>query len=309
MVFDHIDWGEGVHTYIQSFHMPLFFIVSGYLFKERGFIDTVKIKAKKLMLPYYVFLFVYLPIKYIFHLLWEEAFDLVAIFKAMFLFPTDNINMPIGTSLWFLPCMFIASVAYSFLSRYSNKTRIISIAAISIFGAVYSAYDLPMLPFALEPACVALLFMEIGHQAKKINYKNQNIILFTVLGLAVHCTLAFLNIGSVDMRSARYHIFPLFVICACVGTAAYYLLVSSVKNEKIINVLSWFGRNSMSFLCTNKFFIIVTNALFYKIIKPDINRIPWMLCNIPIFIIALSLCVLFDVIATKTKLKKLIGLQ
>lgn len=31
MVFDHVGWGGAVHTYIQSFHMPLFFIVSGYL--------------------------------------------------------------------------------------------------------------------------------------------------------------------------------------------------------------------------------------------------------------------------------------
>lgn len=31
VVFNHVSWGKGVFTYIQSFHMPLFFVLSGYL--------------------------------------------------------------------------------------------------------------------------------------------------------------------------------------------------------------------------------------------------------------------------------------
>lgn len=34
MVFDYVGWGMTIHTYIQSFHMPLFFIVSGFLYKK-----------------------------------------------------------------------------------------------------------------------------------------------------------------------------------------------------------------------------------------------------------------------------------
>lgn len=42
MVFDHVGWGTTVHTYIQSFHMTLFFIVSGYLWKNEKLSSLAK---------------------------------------------------------------------------------------------------------------------------------------------------------------------------------------------------------------------------------------------------------------------------
>ena len=55
MVFDHVGWGMLVHTYIQSFHMPLFFIVSGFLWKEGQTTKEVSLKKSKVALKPYVF--------------------------------------------------------------------------------------------------------------------------------------------------------------------------------------------------------------------------------------------------------------
>ena len=55
MVFDHVGWGSAVHTYIQSFHMPLFFIVSGYLWKNEDVFQVIKKRFKTLMIPYIFF--------------------------------------------------------------------------------------------------------------------------------------------------------------------------------------------------------------------------------------------------------------
>lgn len=38
-----------------SFHMPLFFIISGMLFHERQFLDSFKKKAARLLIPYLFF--------------------------------------------------------------------------------------------------------------------------------------------------------------------------------------------------------------------------------------------------------------
>ena len=54
MVFDHVGWGKAVHTYIQSFHMPLFFIVSGYLWKDGQSIEKV---IKKGLRPFWFLIF------------------------------------------------------------------------------------------------------------------------------------------------------------------------------------------------------------------------------------------------------------
>ena len=52
MIYDHII-GHG--KVITSFHMPLFFIISGYLLKDQPFRQTLKKKAKGLLLPYLEF--------------------------------------------------------------------------------------------------------------------------------------------------------------------------------------------------------------------------------------------------------------
>ena len=56
MIFDHVWWGDLAHIYIQSFHMPVFFIVSGYLWKPGQ--NTSRIarrRFKTIMVPYFSF--------------------------------------------------------------------------------------------------------------------------------------------------------------------------------------------------------------------------------------------------------------
>ncbi len=37
-----------------AFHMPLFFIISGYLYKERPIMDIIRRNTKKVLVPYIV---------------------------------------------------------------------------------------------------------------------------------------------------------------------------------------------------------------------------------------------------------------
>lgn len=57
MVFGHVQLGTGYDYYIHAFHMPMWFFVSGWFFKDKGnSITTVCVdKAKKLIIPYLFF--------------------------------------------------------------------------------------------------------------------------------------------------------------------------------------------------------------------------------------------------------------
>lgn len=56
MVVGHIHISALVDKFIYSFHMPLFFIVSGYLYHRRTVsLEYLKKKVKTLILPYFVF--------------------------------------------------------------------------------------------------------------------------------------------------------------------------------------------------------------------------------------------------------------
>lgn len=55
VVLGHTSWSAGLVSWIFSFHMPLFFIISGMLFHERQFLDSFKKKAARLLIPYLFF--------------------------------------------------------------------------------------------------------------------------------------------------------------------------------------------------------------------------------------------------------------
>lgn len=278
MVFDHVWWGNGVHTYIQSFHMPLFFIISGYLWKNGRSVREVTIKkTKAVMVPYIVFAGVYLIGEYAAIQLGKSEQSIFMTIRALMLYPTDMENMPFAPALWFLPCFWICNLIYACLDNAfcdrrfrgnacaenkCNKFIInfrgfehgkwIFIIVIAATGMTYSTLSDKMLPFALEPVAAGILFMLIGQIVKlykeKIFYwlsKSWIVILM----LLTEVTLAFVN-GSVDMRSARYHNCLLYIINGTIGTLVWWGVVHKISKLKT-PFLKWgeyLGINSTAFL-------------------------------------------------------------
>lgn len=234
MVFDHVGWGEAVHTYIQSFHMPLFFIVSGYLWKKRSWKDVSKARFKSLLIPYFVFATIFTIVRY-----FLPDSDFLSMVKAVLIYPTDISNIPIAPALWFLPCMYLSSVIYAVLDNYFGNRKWIIVCLITVAGMAYSTLSDAMLPFCLEPVAVALLFMLLG---EGINIRKEQIALllkknaFWILLIAVEAILAFVN-GSVDMRSARYRNPALYILNSMIGTMGYWGLckfINSLKEPKML---------------------------------------------------------------------------
>lgn len=309
MVFDHVGWNNIVHTYIQSFHMPLFFIVSGYLWKERPIKKKTITRTKRLLVPYCSMSLIYFVIAIIFNRFNIMQFNILNMLKALIVYPTDMPNMPFAPALWFLPCMFLTNFIYDLLSlKTKEKTKHIIVLSIASLGSIYSHYDLPILPFCIEPFCAALLFFDIGYIFKKYKIKNyfkSNYLIFILLMLA-HIVLTFLNIGSVDMRSARYHIVPLYFINGCLGTYAFYYGIQLIRSMKLKKYLSWFGQNTMQFLCFNQFFIMIFQILIYRFIKADWN-VSQIIINMFVFVMSMVACMMTGFFISKTKLKFLLG--
>lgn len=294
MMFDHVGWGGGVHTYIQSFHMPLFFIVSGFLWKSGGQ-STKKIaigKARKMLVPYAFFSTLYLTIQAC-----EACFErtnqsMIMTLKAVVFYPTDMSNMPFAPALWFLPCFWLSNSIYALLDRLFGKRKWIPIFVLTTTGMAYSSLSDVMLPWCIEPMLVALFFMYLGEQIKE--YKNtlyawlENWWVLIIL-LCMEAVLAFIN-GSCDMRSARYHNCILYLINAVTGTVCYWGIsrkAIDIMPTYIINVICYLSINSMVFLCTNQVFI----SIFYKVM----NKIS--VVNTDILTVFKFSCLLFTLIA------------
>lgn len=303
MIFDHVCSTKISHIYIQAFHMPLFFIVSGYLYKKRSIKESIVKNFKKLIIPYLVFSLLFIIII----LINMKYYDVKNVLLSYLIWPTKIHNYAIGGALWFLPCMFLAEVVYSIFQNgiKNEKIRKMIILLLAIASFAYSYFFKFELPFCIQPMLVSLLFIEIGYSLRK--YKkllNLSPIKIFLLLCAVSA-LFFVN-KSVDMRSARFNNPILYVINGTFGTIAFWNIMNVIKDKSnrildlIKKVFEYLSINAMIFICSNQAIILLLESIFSVDSRPIVQKI---ICKIGIFIVTIGLCCLFDNVIKKVKNK------
>ena len=109
-------------TIISSFHMPLFFIISGMLLmqikeEEKSFATIIKRKWKGIMIPYITFSVIYMLVD--FWYLWKhpQVIDFNFIKMAFIEF----VSLYGISVLWFLPALFFGEVLFLFVRKKAIK--------------------------------------------------------------------------------------------------------------------------------------------------------------------------------------------
>lgn len=137
---------SSLHTWIYSFHMPLFFFISGYLYsltnKDFASINRPKFilkKFKRLLIPYFVLGCVVFMIKYAFAGLSSASrtFGLSQFFY-MFIAP-QSANSTLGY-LWYVITLFIVFLIACCLSalRINLKSMPTAVIAVIFFWTISS---------------------------------------------------------------------------------------------------------------------------------------------------------------------------
>ena len=307
MLLDHACSTKYSHAYIQAFHMPLFFIISGFLYKKRSIKETIKRKFNTLMIPYISFSIIYMIIV----LLFKNNYDIPKALLSYLLFPTKIVNNAIAGALWFLPCMFLVEVLYSIIQNTINNNRVknVLIFTIAIMGFMYSRFIDFELPFCLEPMMISLLFMHMGYIMKEHKQVIQLSILPTII-LFVIMSLTFLLNRSVDLRSARYHLEILYLFNGIGGTIMFWNLINIISKSKNIiisktnNFLEYLSINAMTFICTNQSVIMI---LRNYLLVTNSSKIITLCSKLIIFFITLIVCYIINIIISNTRLRKIIG--
>ena len=119
---------------IYSFHMPLFFLLSGYLVKEtqhRKLFMFMKNKFMTRIVPFFFFNILILPCYFIIAKISNQSIDVSQFFQgSLYLLagrPTFNFIT------WFLACLFSVEVINYFLYPVLRKSRIVLCMAMVLF--------------------------------------------------------------------------------------------------------------------------------------------------------------------------------
>ena len=231
---------DSVVTWLASFHMPLFFIVSGMLIQylqeeQREFRTLIIRKARSIMLPYVTFSVIILLIKLYYVIATPELMPTRDFQIAI----VDTFSLEGISVMWFLPALFIGEMFFFLLLKIlkSKKHYVIPIVALlfavipvlikptlnqwsaqyTSLGAIFLLGFLAM----LLRAFVVVAFLTMGYYiqkvAEKIEVKKIVGVIVGVIAILVTPILAFWN-GRVDLHFLVFQNIVLYYVTACIGT-------------------------------------------------------------------------------------------
>lgn len=258
-------------TWIYTFHMPLFFFLSGAVFSggKYNFKEYLKRKIKSLVLPYFtlgggIFLF--------FCIVYAVQGQPVSAYGQML---KDFLVQEHYWTVWFLACLFLVEVIYYGLHALCGKYPIVATALsllLCVFGLLRYRLGWGSLPWNLDVALVAQFFFHCGYLLKgqyhrlagvqQMNLLKKGVIAFGLLALnAIPGFLCIRVSGeSLDMSIGMYGNELLTLVSAFAGVFLIIFL-SNILHHKY---LTWLGQNTMVIFAWHSRIVIVLCGYIYE---------------------------------------------
>ncbi|HEY3432235.1 MAG TPA: acyltransferase family protein [Rhodocyclaceae bacterium] len=229
---------RGAELYIYSFHMPLFFFISGLVLTPTRLSqtspDAVWHYGRRLLLPYLLFsMLTYLPWVLVTRNHGADAALGVEAWR-----PLIGTLYGIGVDgwlqhnamLWFFPCLFVAHLVFRVVHELvKGWTQYVMIAVLAGIGYLLSLVLTARLPWGVEIALIALPFYALGQVFASHNAWLPRAGLSTALLLLLFAALQFACIalnGRVDMNFISLGNPVLFYLGAVSGIGALGCLVA-----------------------------------------------------------------------------------
>ena len=244
--------GGTIVAYAYSFHMPLFFLVAGYLstnVSSYSIVEYTKKKAKALLIPYaLIFLFSYLWTNTLYPLsqglkVFPYPHTLTNFLKAFILSGGYLEKIPLNNfPLWFLPLMFIASLVFYFILQIKDKRILLSIAFI------ISLITIPLQNFVTgRPAWhinvlpAAIFYMLIGYLFKKYT-QDKAINKYSYIAATASLFLGYIIFSFIGSQGGIAHLSSYWYFLSSTLTVyGLYVLTSNGQNR----VLEYMGKESL----------------------------------------------------------------
>lgn len=239
---------------IDSFHMPMFFIVAGYFSKLNSTVSSAKrligkycnrligpFAVTELLLAMWAILLVFTKdgnwntvINKLLSIFWADPYGLQTQFG----------QLRIGVT-WFLISLLIGKVLLIPLSRLNNWS--IPISMFLAYGAILLHRVFPYSIWCLSLGLTALPFIAIGWWVR-----NRELPLWVGIILIISWVLSIL-FSKMNMYGMDYGCYPLNVMGACGGTYFLYYISKLIEShtKNIAHFLSILGIFSLTVVCAH----------------------------------------------------------
>lgn len=277
IIVGHMNINDFVCAWIYSFHVPLFFFLSGTVFSPKSsFKEFLYRKIRGLIIPYFI-----LGSPYFVLYFWTQItqYDLLSsIINTVIIF---SVQIRYGT-IWFLTCLFLLNIIfYFFIAKIKSKTGTFLLSfLLCVLGYIYYKVGGRALPWNLDVCMMATPFFAAGYYGSNILKKENNMdkrrryfAVLILISISIICGVTFYAMSNVkfDMAEMTYPIFPLSYALAFLGIFAI-IMVSQLFNCMYFEQI---GRDSIFYLVWHKCLAIplIGRCLEYIHLKQLCNSI------------------------------------
>ena len=317
IVFGHtVDMGLW-KIWVYSFHVPLFFILSGMTFRARGgFRQYCASKAKRVLVPYFCFGFASILVfgiagQYAASVLGREDIDTAIALNAVGLVYGNGKNgmMDFNLPLWFLPCIFVVYLMAYLVSqleaKYARSEGKVQIAvgalAIAASFCMTLLCPIPALPFSIENAIVLFPFFYLGTRMGRVDwtaFPSSKRLLVGVLMFAFGSMAAALNAqyGIVDYVATACRLYPLFLAAALLQSCGLVVLLSACGSSSCV---AYIGRRTMPILVMHKFPVVLIQIVLSGVTLSGSHILANPLVALLSSMVAIALCLLVNCVLAR----------
>lgn len=275
MLLSHsIAYKSALKTWVFSFHMPLFLWCTGYLIAVKspagsalkGKLKTlIARKTLSVLVPYVIFSVLIATYFFFLTLLHSHTFDM-----APFMDRLRSIVALRGVeSLWFLPCMLIAEILFFTLYAHLPVGGLGAMCVASLMLSVVFNNSLPEgILGAFVRSTAGFVFICLGYltailrRMRAENGLRMTLPLYAdLLLIAIGAMLSHMN-GFAAIGSYELGFVPFFYISAAMTLQGCFDLCSRVS---ALQLIPFFGKNSIVILCTNNVVIEILRLLDSKL--------------------------------------------
>ncbi len=263
--------GDLLRGAIYSFHMPLFFILSGYTMSFSGNLHEWANKVKKsifrLLLPT---LITFIATTYLNYILQHGLSDLTFIYSQIphiFLailgssagsFSIGSLTFDGVGIAWFLITLFLSKNLFDLLHLLFGRRRVfflLTVTILSFSGVLISKFLWP--PLSLDLSLSVLLFICSGYLIRSgtrsfINFSTRAMLFSLILLGGSWCCLflAFFRLDYLELAVRNYPLFPLCYLVAILGSCSVFAFskIFLVTNFPGNSILKFIGFHSMALL-------------------------------------------------------------
>ena len=315
VVYGHIPQAEGTFLpfYICTFHIPLFFFISGYLTKTRPDTREEFKKCKhSLIIPYILYNIIFYPYwairLYIDQSVNFSVFEYVI--KPLIGLPLLQINSPISSSvngaMWFIAVLIIMRFTVHLCIHTSKPLLYIKMIALLFIGLYVVAMNQEIpLPLTMEGLFKCMPLYLLGYLTKqyqwieKISPQKDSIMATALISISVGATII--------LRDSDCFTYQMITFYIVLFTATYGILfLCKLFNNITSSVIVTISIGTLMIMGLHWMFIGTTNFILEHLLSMNIGiTYPWPLAIL--FAICIDAAIYLLILIAKKHFPFLLG--